>query len=191
MAVMAAVHWAVICARVWSDHVRRDSCSSCKSSPALLLKMEQHTILSFVNLSSAFSLTPLAYSSLLSFFFFIIIVSPFSRHSYLCCRFFFPPPLVCHCALLPELSVDAVAPQSLTDREPMTAALSQGPVTHSGPGSHTDEVINDLMSFFTHSPTETWGGFYLFLSRCKNYLCRFELIDCRYQGLCYELIIYL
>lgn len=46
MAVMAAVHWAVICARVWSDRVWRDSHSSCKSSPALLLKMEQHTILS-------------------------------------------------------------------------------------------------------------------------------------------------
>lgn len=51
MAVIAAVHWAVICACVWSDRVWRDSHSSCKSSAALLLKMEQHTILSFVNLS--------------------------------------------------------------------------------------------------------------------------------------------
>ena len=51
MAVMAAIHRAVICARVWSDRVWRDSHSSCKSSPALLPKMEQHTILAFVNLS--------------------------------------------------------------------------------------------------------------------------------------------
>lgn len=62
MAVMAAVCCLVICAHVWSDRVWRDSRCSCKSSPARLLKMEQHTILSFVNLSSVFSLTSLSSS---------------------------------------------------------------------------------------------------------------------------------
>lgn len=49
-------------------------------------------------------------------------------------------------------SVDAEAPHSLTDRETVTAAPA-----HSGPRALTNEVINDLMSLFTHSPTEILG----------------------------------
>lgn len=118
----------------------KDSHSSCKSSLALLLKMEQHTILSFVNLSSDLPLflTPAP----------LFIVSAFSQ-SFLC-------RLICQCALLADPSVDAEAPHSLTDRETM---LSQSPVAHGGTSTHTNEVINGLMSLFTHLATETWGGF--------------------------------
>lgn len=44
--------WFVLC--VWSDRVRRDSLSSCKSSPALLLKMEHTILCQFVSLTSLF-----------------------------------------------------------------------------------------------------------------------------------------
>lgn len=57
--------WFVLC--VWSDRVRRDSLSSCKSSPALLLKMEHTILCQFVSLTSLFFSHP--------FFFFFFIVS--------------------------------------------------------------------------------------------------------------------
>lgn len=151
MAVMAAVHWAVICACVWSDVVWRDSHSSCKSSPALLLKMEQHTILS-LSICLPLSLWPPSLPHPCSYFYCLSILSVLL---YLGCRFF-PVSSVSAPSLL-GLLLKPRPPHSLTDRESMTAALSQSPVAHGGPSSHNDEVINDLMSLLTHSPTETWG----------------------------------
>lgn len=154
----STVQWFVL---VWSDRVWRASHSSCKSSSALLLKMEQHTVLSFVDLSSAFSLTSLSSSPCRSFYCLSVRVLCFG-----CCFCLCP---VCQCALLPEPSVRAGAPRSLTDREPMTAALSQGPVAHSGPDYHTDEVINGLMSFLTHS------GPAVGLDQVAPAVCKFSL----------------
>lgn len=89
-----------------------DSHSSSKSSPALLLKMEQHTILSSVNLSSV--LTPTCLSSPL-----LLLLASVHSSTLLLYR------LICQCALFAKPSVGAEAPRSLTDRETMTAAVSE------------------------------------------------------------------
>lgn len=92
-----------------------DSHSSSKSSAALLLEMEQHTILSSVNLSSV--LTPTCLSSPL-----LLLLASVHSSTLLLYR------LICQCALLAKPSVGAEAPRSLTDGETMTAALSRSPV---------------------------------------------------------------
>lgn len=120
----------------------KDSHSLCKSFVTLPVKMEQHTILSFVNLSLAFHTPPPFFPTP------ALLLSSLDSPFFLC-------RLVCQGALLAEPSVDAEAPHSLTDRETVTVGLSQSSVAHSGPSTHTDEVINDLMSLFTHLPTET------------------------------------
>lgn len=112
---MTAVCWAVICARVWSDRVRRDPHSSCKSSPAPLLKMEQHTIPSVVHLSSAFSQPPSCFhpSSLL---YCLSVLSPVVCLG----RRVFPILSV----RVPAFAVDCEAPRSLTDGESVTGSVT-------------------------------------------------------------------
>lgn len=123
-----------------------DSHSSSKSSLALLLEMEQHTILSSVNLSSV--LTPTCLSSPL-----LLLLASVHSSTLLLCH------LICQYALLAKPFVGAEAPRSLTDRGTMTAALSQSPVAYCGPSTHTVEVINDLMSLFKDNSTEGCSGF--------------------------------
>lgn len=91
-----------------------DPHSSSKSSPALLLEMEQHTVLSSVNLSSVLTQTCLSSPLLL------LLASAHSSAALLC-------RLICHCALLAKPSVGAEAPRSLTDRETMTSGSVSEP----------------------------------------------------------------
>lgn len=82
----------------------------------------------------------------------LLIVSPFSQSYSIWVVVVFPsrlsvcPPRRAFCQW-------RGASHSLTDRETVTASLSQSPVAHSGPSSLADEVIIDLMSLLTPSPT--------------------------------------
>lgn len=128
--------WFVL---VWSVRVWRDSHSSCKSSPALLLKMEQHTILFFLPICLPLSLHPPS------------LPHPRLSVRTLFCAFTLRP--VCQCALLSEPAVSAEAPHSLTDREPVRTTLSHGPG-----GSHWPcllhrwgvKWLNELLYTLTH-----------------------------------------